>query len=649
MKRINAIIAVALCLALTLSAYLTVQAQRGDGTLLGAYEPDNAVVSAAPDVPEGTALTEKRMALDNRLNGQSVRTELIFSLVTTPQDAAWSELSERFAVAVSETIASGANMSADQLSHAIREAVGGQIDAAAETLAGGKIYLTNVGVTMPYFEQLQRGSKNDATRALQEKLIQLGFLTGTADGQYGKGTAAAVSALETYIRQLEQDDIDANATPAPAPTPTPDPSTTPDPNATPEPTLEPAPTPKTQVDGIADATVLSFVMSSEFPTARVDLKYGDKGEDVLRFQNRLSALGYLIGSPDGFYGAGTQLSVRLMQYYNSLERTGVADIALQKLVYSGQAKSPDHPMLQKGSSGEDVKLLQQRLHALGFMIGSPDGSYGAATERAIENLQAYFQAQEREERFAEAMASGTPAADIKIDDSQLETVINGIADPILLDKFFADSFPAIPGAMASGATGEEVKRLQRRLFDLEYLYTSADGGYGPATTEAIKDFQKRNKLSQTGEANKSTLQKLFSESAKKALKPYLLKVSIAKQRVYAYAPDENEEYTILVRTMKCSTGLPATPTIKGTFQATTGPAARWHYFKEFAVWAQYAYAIQGNYLFHSVLFNQKGGSPTYGSVHNLGRKASHGCVRLSVENAKWIYQNCPRRTKVIIY
>ena len=649
MKRINAIIAVALCLVLTLGAYLTVQAQRGDGTLLGAYEPDSAQVSAAPDIPEGTALTEKRMALDNQLAGQSVRTELTFSLAVTPQDAAWTELSERFAVEVSETIANGANMSADQLSQAIRDAVGGQIDAAAETLAGGKIYLTNVSVTMPYFEQLQRGSKNDATRVLQEKLIQLGFLTGTADGQYGKGTAAAVSALETYIRQLEQDDLDAKATPAPAPTPTPDPAVTPDPNAAPEPTPEPAPTPQTQVDGVADATMLNYLMSDEFPAARVDLKYGDKGDQVLRFQNRLSALGYLIGAPDGYYGTGTQLGVRLLQYYNGLDRTGVADIALQKLVYTGQAKSPDHPMLQSGSSGEDVKLLQQRLHALGFMIGTPDGSYGAATQRAVENLQTYFQVQEREELTAEAMANGTPAANIKIDSSQLETVVNGIADPILLDKFYADSFPEIPGAMSSGTAGEEVKRLQRRLYDLEYLYTSADGGYGPATADAIKDFQKRNALSQTGEANKDTLKKLFSESAKKALKPYVLKVSIAKQRVYAYAPDANEEYTVLVRTMKCSTGTSGNDTPKGTYQGTTGPGARWHYFKEFYVWAQYAYYIQGNYMIHSVLYNSKGSSPTYGSVHNLGRRASHGCVRLSVENAKWVYENCPRRTKIIVY
>ena len=309
MKRIHAIIALALCLALTLSAYLTVQAQRGDGSLLGAYEPDSAEVKAAPDVPEGTALTEKRMTLDNQLDGQSVHTELTFSLAAAPADAAWSELTERFALAVSEAVASGSGMTAEQLSGSIQTAVKGALDTSAETLTGGKIYLTNVAVTTPYFEQLQRGSKNDAARALQQKLIQLGFPTGSADGQYGKGTAAAVSALEQYIRWLEQDEIDAKATPTPAPTPTPDPSVTPDPDATPAPTPEPAPTPVTQVDGVADSTVLSFFMSDDFPTARIDLKYGDKGDEVLRLQRRLSAMGYLIGSPDGSYGPGDRKSV----------------------------------------------------------------------------------------------------------------------------------------------------------------------------------------------------------------------------------------------------------------------------------------------------------------------------------------------------
>ena len=116
-----------------------------------------------------------------------------------------------------------------------------------------------------------------------------------------------------------------------------------------------------------------------------------------------------------------------------------------------------------------------------------------------------------------------------------------------------------------------------------------------------------------------------------------------------YGLDDNNEYTVMVKKMKCSTGRDATPTPKGTYTSTTGPGARWHYFKKFDCWAQYAYYIQGDIMFHSVLYNEKEGRVTQSSVNNLGRKASHGCVRLSVEDAKWIYQNCTKGTTVVVY
>ena len=63
----------------------------------------------------------------------------------------------------------------------------------------------------------------------------------------------------------------------------------------------------------------------------------------------------------------------------------------------------------------------------------------------------------------------------------------------------------------------------------------------------------------------------------------------------------------------------------------------------------YAFVIDGGYFFHSVLFNREGDTkPTNSSVANLGRNASHGCVRLAVDDAKWIYENCKPGMTVVI-
>jgi lipoprotein-anchoring transpeptidase ErfK/SrfK len=139
---------------------------------------------------------------------------------------------------------------------------------------------------------------------------------------------------------------------------------------------------------------------------------------------------------------------------------------------------------------------------------------------------------------------------------------------------------------------------------------------------------------------------LFSKEPVGMLTEYRLNVSLDDQRVYVYKLGDGKEYT-LINTFLCSTGFYG-PTPTGVF-TTTGPARRWHYFKEYNIWAQYAYSIEGDILFHSVLFKRRGGKPTAASVWALGHKASHGCVRLSVENARWVYQNCKRGTVVTIY
>ena len=91
----------------------------------------------------------------------------------------------------------------------------------------------------------------------------------------------------------------------------------------------------------------------------------------------------------------------------------------------------------------------------------------------------------------------------------------------------------------------------------------------------------------------------------------------------------------------CSVGAPATPTVRGTFAIGSrgrsfgsGYTAYW--------WTQF----HGDYLFHSVLYYQ--GTYTI-KDGTLGGHVSHGCVRMRIEDAKWIHDNIPSGTYVVVY
>lgn len=92
----------------------------------------------------------------------------------------------------------------------------------------------------------------------------------------------------------------------------------------------------------------------------------------------------------------------------------------------------------------------------------------------------------------------------------------------------------------------------------------------------------------------------------------------------------------------CTTGAASTPTVKGSFTVKSKGLS---FGSGYTCW--YYTQFYGNYLFHSILYNP--GSKTSIQDGRLGINASHGCVRLSLTNAKWIYDNIPKGTKVVVY
>ena len=137
-----------------------------------------------------------------------------------------------------------------------------------------------------------------------------------------------------------------------------------------------------------------------------------------------------------------------------------------------------------------------------------------------------------------------------------------------------------------------------------------------------------------------------TENSTEAEYPYYLKVNRKENCITVYTLDENGEYTVPYKAMICSTGL-YNGTPRGVFHLSTKYLWRELYGK---VYGQYATRITGGVLFHSVPYYKKSKNTLCTDKYNkLGQQASMGCVRLTVEDAKWIADNCPAGTTVEIY
>ena len=136
---------------------------------------------------------------------------------------------------------------------------------------------------------------------------------------------------------------------------------------------------------------------------------------------------------------------------------------------------------------------------------------------------------------------------------------------------------------------------------------------------------------------------------------YYIVLDLKNQIVFVYEKDENGEYTRLVRCFLCSSGrteidptIPddkGTPTPKGIWKI--GARERFGKFASFGnEYARYWTQIVGGNYFHSIMFSKRDvNTLKSGAYRNLGNNVSHGCVRLYVEDAKWLYYYaCPGTT-----
>ena len=121
---------------------------------------------------------------------------------------------------------------------------------------------------------------------------------------------------------------------------------------------------------------------------------------------------------------------------------------------------------------------------------------------------------------------------------------------------------------------------------------------------------------------------------------YYLTVNCYTNTVMVYAYDSaNGTFDIPVKAIVCSCGTAGNETIQGDF--TLQRLQPWRELMG-DVYGQYCTRISGNFLFHSAWFYEAGNhqSVSVRQYNLLGQNASHGCVRLTTADAKWIYENC---------
>lgn len=123
--------------------------------------------------------------------------------------------------------------------------------------------------------------------------------------------------------------------------------------------------------------------------------------------------------------------------------------------------------------------------------------------------------------------------------------------------------------------------------------------------------------------------------------PYLVYVNLNAQKTYVYE-GSNNDWT-LEKEFDCSTGIASEETPKGIYTVTG--RGDWFFADEYQQGGKYWVQFWGDYLFHSLPFDE-----TQSTVldYTLGEPASHGCIRLAVEDSKWLFDTMPDDTKVII-
>lgn len=211
-----------------------------------------------------------------------------------------------------------------------------------------------IHIQTAYAIVLREGSRGTEVTRIQQRLIELGFLSTRATGVFGPATKNAV------IRFQRANGLTADG-----------------------------------VVGRSTTSALFPATTSRAPAsqpANSVLREGSRGTEVTRIQQRLIELRLLNTRATGVFGPATKDAVIRFQRANGLTADGIVGPATLRLLFptNQQANPSTNPItstLRRGSRGAQVTALQNRLRGLGLLNANANGIFGPLTQSAVEQFQ----------------------------------------------------------------------------------------------------------------------------------------------------------------------------------------------------------------------------------------------------------------------
>lgn len=200
-------------------------------------------------------------------------------------------------------------------------------------------------------------------------------------------------------------------------------------------------------------------------------------------------------------------------YFDSKGRSGKTPSDTSNSSSGGSSSSSKPNIWKNGSSGEEVKKIQNRLAELGYYTGAVDGNFGDATEKAYRAFQ----------KAAGLTVDGIAGSDRDVlysDDAPYAPKNEETTSPSD-EKNSAEKAENEKNSteFKSGDENDKVKEIQEKLVELKYFSIEPTGYYGNYTVEMVKNFQLANGLEATGIVDEETYNLLFGENAKENPNP----------------------------------------------------------------------------------------------------------------------------------